>query len=65
MLFKVIIKNETFDVPHLDFLKKEKFEPEVEYDVMAIIEGKLLIAHNKTGEMIALFPRNCLRRSNG
>jgi len=59
-MFKVMIKSETFNIPGMDFLEKKGFAPGIEYQAIGTIAQKLLIADPKSGEMVELFPRNCI-----
>jgi len=59
-MFTVKIKEETFSIAGMDFLQKKGFEPNKNYLAIGTISQKLLIADQVSGEMVELFPRNCL-----
>lgn len=59
-MFTVKIKEETFTIPGMNFLNEKGFIPKNEYKAIGTIGQKLLIADPDSGEMVELFPRNCI-----
>ena len=56
----VEIKEETFEELGDKFLYQKGFKPKTNYVFVATMAQKVLIADQESGEMIELFPRNCL-----
>lgn len=59
-MFTVKIRKDTFGISGMDFLEKKGFKPDTEYVAVSTIGQKLLIADPNSGEMVELFPRNCI-----
>lgn len=59
-MFKVKIKEFTFGIATMGFLTDKGFSPDKEYLVLGSVGEKLLLADEQTGEMVELFPRNCV-----
>lgn len=59
-MFVVTIKEETFKTAGMEFLHKKGFKAGKEYKVVGLFSQKLLIADTDSGEMVELFPRNCI-----
>lgn len=59
-MFKVYIREETFQREKMGFLVKRGFDSKTIYTVVDVVQQKLLIADEESGEMVELFPRNCI-----
>lgn len=59
-VLRVSIKKETFETKGMEFLEKKGFSPNKTYSLLGTVGQKLLIADPVSGEMVELFPRNCV-----
>lgn len=59
-MFSVKIRPQIFSIREMDFLNSKGFSPDKIYKVVAVVESKLLLVDEDSGEMVELFPRNCI-----